>query len=145
MKIQKITFQQIGDDRGWLSVAEYGRQIPFLVKRIYYIYGVKDGKRRGYHAHKNLQQIMFCISGSCKVMFTDGLERTDILLDKPYEAVYIKECVLHSRLKESYHRDPPDVFTLGQQKLSLQCRAEGEHQHARKREPYARKQNKRGV
>lgn len=93
MKIQKITFQQIGDDRGWLSVAEYGRQIPFLVKRIYYIYGVKDGKRRGYHAHKNLQQIMFCISGSCKVMFTDGLERTDILLDKPYEAVYIKECV----------------------------------------------------
>lgn len=93
MKIQKITFQQIGDDRGWLSVAEYGKQIPFLVKRIYYIYGVKDGKRRGYHAHKNLQQIMFCISGSCKVMFTDGLERTDILLDKPYEAVYIKECV----------------------------------------------------
>ena len=64
-----------------------------MVKRIYYIYGVKDGKRRGYHAHKNLQQIMFCISGSCKVMFTDGLERTDILLDKPYEAVYIKECV----------------------------------------------------
>lgn len=93
MKIQKITFQQIGDDRGWLSVAEYGKQIPFLVKRIYYIYGVKDGKRRGYHAHKNLQQIMFCISGSCKVMFTDGQERTDILLDKPYEAVYIKECV----------------------------------------------------
>ena len=93
MKIQKITFQQIGDDRGWLSVAEYGKQIPFFVKRIYYIYGVKDGKRRGYHAHKNLQQIMFCISGSCKVMFTDGLERTDILLDKPYEAVYIKECV----------------------------------------------------
>lgn len=93
MKIQKITFQQIGDDRGWLSVAEYGKQIPFLVKRIYYIYGVKDGKRRGYHAHKNLQQVMFCISGSCKVMFTDGRKEVEVRLDKPYEAVYINDCI----------------------------------------------------
>lgn len=93
MKIQKITFQQIGDDRGWLSVAEYGKQIPFLVKRIYYIYGVKDGKRRGYHAHKNLQQVMFCISGSCKVMFTDGRKEVEVRLDKPYEAVHINDCI----------------------------------------------------
>ena len=93
MKIQKISFQQRGDDRGCLSVAEFGKELPFSVKRIYYIYNVIDGKRRGYHAHKKLQQIIFCISGKCNVMLTDGKEKVNLLLDKPYEAIYINDCI----------------------------------------------------
>lgn len=93
MRVDKVTFKTIGDSRGWLVVAENGAQIPFLVKRIYYIYGVKDGKRRGFHAHKKLKQLLVCVSGKCTIMLTDGKTKEDIILDKPYEAIYIEDCI----------------------------------------------------
>ncbi len=89
MDIKKIEFSQHNDDRGNLTVAERGRELPFDVKRIYYIYGVDNSMRRGFHAHRNLQQVMVCVSGSCKVMFTDGVFKKDIALDNPNEAVYV--------------------------------------------------------
>ncbi len=93
MKISKLSLQTIGDSRGMLVVAENGKEIPFLVKRIYYMYGVDDDKRRGFHAHKNLQQLMICVSGKCTVMLTDGVEKQDIVLDRPYDAIYINDCI----------------------------------------------------
>ena len=89
MDIFPIQFQQHGDDRGYLAVAETGKEIPFDVKRIYYIYGVSDGKRRGYHAHKNLQQIYLAIHGSCKVMLDDGNNKIVKKLNNPTEGLYI--------------------------------------------------------
>ena len=47
------------------------------------------GVRRGFHAHKKLKQILICVHGSCKIHLDDGTETKEILLDKPYEGLYI--------------------------------------------------------
>lgn len=81
MDIKKIEFQQHGDSRGMLVVAEYQKEIPFTVKRIYYIYGADSETRRGFHSHKNLQQIYIAIHGSCRVTLTDGKTTETVCLD----------------------------------------------------------------
>ena len=53
------------------------------------MYDTTKGVRRGYHAHKNLQQILICVKGNCKILLDDGTEKQEILLDKPYEGLYI--------------------------------------------------------
>ena len=89
MDTRWIDFQKHGDDRGSLVVAEYEKEIPFLVKRIYYIYGVDDDKRRGFHSHKNLRQVYIAIHGSVKVMLDDGDKQETVLLDNPAQGLYI--------------------------------------------------------
>lgn len=89
MDTKWIDFQKHGDDRGSLVVAEYEKEIPFLVKRIYYIYGVDDDKRRGFHSHKNLRQVYIAIHGSVKVMLDDGDKQETVLLDNPAQGLYI--------------------------------------------------------
>ena len=89
MDTRWIEFQKHGDDRGSLVVAEYEKEIPFLVKRIYYIYGVSDGKRRGFHSHKNLRQVYIAIHGSVKVMLDDGEKQETVLLNNPAQGLYI--------------------------------------------------------
>ena len=68
---------------GALTFIEGNRDIPFEIKRIYYIYGEKAGKQRGFHAHKKLQQVLFCPYGKINVTIDDGKEKKEILLDKP--------------------------------------------------------------
>ena len=81
----------VRDDRGELYVAEYSKEIPFLVRRVYYICNVKDEKvSRGFHAHKALQQVLICLGGSCEIMLDNGLERQTVLLDEPGKAIYLK-------------------------------------------------------
>lgn len=89
MNITKYVFQSHGDSRGQLVSVEGKRDFPFEVKRVYYIYDTLPGVRRGFHAHKNLQQILICVHGSCKILLDDGYEKADVLLDKPYEGLYI--------------------------------------------------------
>ena len=89
MDTKWIDFQKHGDDRGSLVVAEYEKEIPFLVKRIYYIYDVSDDKRRGFHSHKNLRQVYIAIHGSLKVMLDDGEKQETVLLDDPAKGLYI--------------------------------------------------------
>ncbi|MBQ3754695.1 MAG: WxcM-like domain-containing protein [Clostridia bacterium] len=89
MDIRWIDFQKHGDDRGSLVVAEYEKEIPFLVKRIYYIFGVSDDKRRGFHSHKDLLQVYIAIHGSVKVMLDDGDKQETVLLDNPAQGLYI--------------------------------------------------------
>ncbi|MBP5582016.1 MAG: WxcM-like domain-containing protein [Ruminococcus sp.] len=89
MQVVTVRFQPHGDDRGQLIALEESKEIPFHVKRVYYIYDTKSGVRRGFHAHKKLEQILVCVHGSCKIMLDDGEERADVLLDKPYEGLYI--------------------------------------------------------
>ena len=84
-----INFQKHGDDRGNLVVAEYEKEIPFVVKRIYYIYGVSDDKRRGFHSHKELKQVYIAISGSLKVMLDDGKKQEIVTLNNPAKGLYI--------------------------------------------------------
>ena len=82
-------FQPHGDDRGQLIALEEMIDIPFKIKRVYYMYDTKEGVVRGYHAHKSLEQILVCIHGSCKVRLDNGKEKKVVLLEKPYEGLYI--------------------------------------------------------
>lgn len=72
MEVIKYVFQQHGDDRGMLVALEVGKEIPFEVKRVYYMYDTLPGVRRGFHAHKCLEQILVCIHGSCKIHLDNG-------------------------------------------------------------------------
>ncbi|MBR1817083.1 MAG: WxcM-like domain-containing protein [Lachnospiraceae bacterium] len=93
MDIKKYEFQIHGDDRGQLVALEEMKDIPFEIKRVYYMYDTIEGVRRGFHAHKCLEQILICIHGSCKVLMDDGDEKAEVLLDKPYEGLYISNAI----------------------------------------------------
>lgn len=89
MQIVKYAFQQHGDDRGMLVALEEYNDIPFEIKRVYYMYDTKEGVHRGFHAHKDLEQIMICIHGSCKIRLDNGREKKIVSLEKPYEGLYL--------------------------------------------------------
>lgn len=76
MQVIKYQFQQHGDYRGQLVSLEEFNDIPFEIKRVYYMYDTIEGVTRGYHAHKNLEQILICIHGSCKVLLDNGKEKS---------------------------------------------------------------------
>lgn len=89
MQVIKYMFQPHGDDRGQLIALEEFNDIPFQIKRVYYMYDTKEGVRRGFHAHQNLQQILICIHGKCKILLDNGREKKVVLLEKPYEGLYV--------------------------------------------------------
>lgn len=89
MQVVKYVFQPHGDDRGQLVALEEFKDIPFEIKRVYYIYDTLSDVRRGFHAHKNLEQILICIHGSCKILLDNGHERKIVPLEKPYEGLYV--------------------------------------------------------
>jgi dTDP-4-dehydrorhamnose 3,5-epimerase-like enzyme len=92
-----ITLQHVeGGARGSLTVAEYGGAIPFDFRRVYYMTGVTEpGAVRGRHAHKTLQQALFCINGSVRLDVDDGTHKASIVLDQPHEGVYIGPLLWH--------------------------------------------------
>lgn len=89
MQVIKYAFQQHGDERGMLVALEEYSDIPFEIKRVYYMYDTKPDVHRGFHAHKNLQQILVCIHGSCKILLDNGKEKKVVSLEKPYEGLYV--------------------------------------------------------
>lgn len=89
MQVIKYAFQQHGDRRGQLIALEEYRDIPFEIKRVYYMYQTGKEVRRGFHAHKSLEQILICIHGSCKVQLDNGREKKAVTLETPYEGLYI--------------------------------------------------------
>lgn len=89
MQVKKYTFQPHGDDRGQLVALEEGKEIPFNIKRVYYMYDTVNGVVRGKHAHKSLEQILICIHGSCKVLLDDGQEKKVVPLENPCEGLYV--------------------------------------------------------
>ena len=89
MDVIKYNFPEHGDDRGQLVAIETMKDIPFEVKRVYYIYDTLPGVRRGFHAHRELEQILICVHGSCKIHLDNGTDTAEVLLDKPNEGLYI--------------------------------------------------------
>ena len=77
------------DGLGSLSFLEAGTDTAFPINRIYYIYDVPVGTQRGGHAHKRLQQLLFCPNGSIEILLTDGQNRASVMLDKPSKALLI--------------------------------------------------------
>ena len=91
MQVNKYLFQPHGDGRGQLIALEELRDIPFKIKRVYYIYDTGKNITRGYHAHKKLEQILICVHGKCKVRLDDGFEKEEVSLEKPNEGLYISK------------------------------------------------------
>ncbi|WP_272672792.1 sugar 3,4-ketoisomerase [Providencia sp. PROV037] len=91
--VNTIEFKKLGDDRGSLVSLEQNKNIPFEIKRIYYIFGTKDGVSRGFHAHKNLQQVAICVKGSCRFLLDDGKTKEEIILDKPDTGLHINSFI----------------------------------------------------
>jgi hypothetical protein len=81
------------DPRGKLTVVEGKRNIPFEIKRIYYLYDVPKGKKRAGHAHKHLEEFMIAASGSFDVALEDGVDQARFHLDQPNSGLYIAPSV----------------------------------------------------
>ncbi|MFT5634695.1 MAG: dTDP-4-dehydrorhamnose 3,5-epimerase-like enzyme [Cognaticolwellia sp.] len=93
MDIKFIQFQNHGDDRGSLVALEDHKNIPFTIKRVYYLFNTQEQVRRGFHAHKQLKQLAVVLKGSCRFLLDDGKEKIDILLDNPAQGLYIESFV----------------------------------------------------
>lgn len=89
MQVVKYMFQPHGDERGQLVSLEEFNDIPFRIKRVYYMYDTVSDVVRGRHAHKKLQQILVCVHGSCKIKLDNGKEKKVVALEKPYEGLFV--------------------------------------------------------
>lgn len=78
------------DRKGDISVVQNGYTVPFYVKRIYYLYDVPGGMSRGAHAHRELYQLIVAASGSFRVTLDDGNVKRSFILNRPYQALYVK-------------------------------------------------------
>lgn len=115
-----IQFSSKGDTRGELVAIESQKEIPFSIKRVYYLINTKKDVRRGFHAHKNLDQILIAISGSCKILVENhkkreefflndckvGLRITNLVWREMYD--FTPDCAL--LVLASQHYDPDDYI-----------------------------------
>ena len=108
MQIVKYVFQPHGDERGMLVALEEFKDIPFRIKRVYYMYDTEGGVVRGHHAHRRLEQILVCIHGSCKIHLDNGRETKEVPLEKPYEGLYIANNIW----REMYDFSPDAVLMV---------------------------------
>lgn len=92
--IKLFELPSLGDDRGELVVVEgAGKQVPFIIKRIFYIYGTTKGTIRGNHANRKSEFLFINVSGSCKIKFDNGITKETISLNKPHEALYMDKMI----------------------------------------------------
>ncbi len=87
--IKLIQFPLLGDERGSLIALESGAQVPFEIRRVYYIFRTMPGVARGFHAHKRLRQVAICVSGKCRMVLDDGNRREEVWLDSPDKGLLI--------------------------------------------------------
>jgi dTDP-4-dehydrorhamnose 3,5-epimerase-like enzyme len=78
-----------GDERGSLIALEPGKEVPFDFRRAYYIFGTREGVSRGFHAHRQLSQMLVAVCGSCRLIVDDGRARAEVILDRPDRGLLI--------------------------------------------------------
>ncbi len=105
--VQWINFPPLGDDRGALVVLEAEKTIPFPVKRVYYLFGTKEGVARGFHAHKKLWQVAVCVTGKCRMVLDDGKTKEEVWLDAPTKGIALPPMIWHEM-----HDFSPDCVLL---------------------------------
>lgn len=92
-KAQKVKFNQLGDERGHLVVVEGLKDIPFDIKRIFYIYGSDNNVVRGQHANRKSEFVLINVSGTSKVEVDDGKSKIVFDLDEPHVGIYLPNMV----------------------------------------------------
>lgn len=86
-----IDLKKIVDPRGNLTVVEGRNDVPFEIRRVYWVYDVPSGESRGGHAHRQCNELLVAASGSFVVTLTDGRVRQTYLLNHPYQALLIEK------------------------------------------------------
>ncbi len=108
-KYSVIEFKEYGDERGNLVVAEgSGFDIPFDIRRVFYMYGSDPDIKRGNHANRYTKFVLINVSGSSKVLVDDGEKKEIIVLDKPRMGLYLGPMVW----KEMYDFSPDSVLLV---------------------------------
>lgn len=88
-----VQFPKITDPRGNLTFVEGGREVPFEIRRTYWIYGVPGGEERGGHAYRELHEVIIALSGSFEVHLDDGARRSTHLLSRGYVGLYVPNMI----------------------------------------------------
>ena len=96
MDIHIINFPKIEDERGNLSFFQNNAQVPFEIKRTYWIYDVPGGEYRGGHAFKDQQEVIVALSGSFDVVLHDGIKEQRFQLNRSYYGLYIPNKIWRS-------------------------------------------------
>lgn len=91
--VREITLPQVHDPRGDLTFVEGGNHIPFEIRRVYYLYNVPVDSERGGHAHRELEQIVFALSGSFRMKVDDGTTKSEYWLRDPRKGLYISRLI----------------------------------------------------
>lgn len=92
-KCKLIEFQQKGDDRGHLVIVEGNQDIPFEIKRVFYIYGSDRDVIRGRHANYNTEFVLINVAGTSKVKVDDGTNQKIFSLDRPHTGIFLPKMV----------------------------------------------------
>lgn len=121
MEIERIQLQQHGDDRGMLISLEKDLNVPFEIRRVYYLFSTKCGVHRGMHAHRNLNQLAVTVRGSVTFLIDDGRGPCEVVLNDPSQGLLLRrmvwremydfteDCVLMVLADQLY--DPADYIT----------------------------------
>lgn len=91
--VRLIELPVVTDPRGDLTFVEGGRHLPFDIRRVYYLYNVPVDSERGGHAHKELEQVVFALSGSFRITVDDGSNRSEYVLRDPRRGLYVNRLI----------------------------------------------------
>jgi UDP-2-acetamido-3-amino-2,3-dideoxy-glucuronate N-acetyltransferase len=83
-----IALPDIGDERGFVLVAQAHAQVPFDIRRLFVLHDVPPGGARSHHAHRAQHQLLIMLQGRCAAVVDDGAVRTEIVLDRPSIALH---------------------------------------------------------
>lgn len=91
--VEWIELPENDDVSGTLVAVEAGTDVPFPIRRVYYLFNLDAKLRRGFHAHRHLQQLALCLHGSCRFLLDNGREKEEALLDRPNRGLLIQSMI----------------------------------------------------
>ena len=91
--VKRFNLKFFDESDGRLAPVEFDKDVPFEVKRMFYVFGVHNQNDRGKHSHHKTKQLLISVNGSVTVVCDDGFERKEWVLDEPYKALYIPEMI----------------------------------------------------
>jgi dTDP-4-dehydrorhamnose 3,5-epimerase-like enzyme len=121
MEIQRVQLHKHGDSRGMLVALEQDGDVPFAIRRVYYIFATKRDEHRGRHAHRHLNQLAVAVRGSVTFLLDDGSGPVEVVLDDPTQGLLLgnmvwrelydfsDDCILMVLADHRY--DPDDYIT----------------------------------